>query len=147
MIKPKTGHCPKCEDGKEKPIISGLCNLHYWKHRAEVNEAKKKPKPPPKPIPKVSKKRTIENLKYKVLRIEFLGKKENKICPITGKPTTEIHHKAGRVGFADEWARNEGISLMLDTRHWIALSREGHRQVEESPEWAKENGYSINRLR
>lgn len=87
------------------------------------------------PIPKVSKKRQIENAKYSVLRIEFLGKPENRICPITNQPTTDIHHKKGRIG-----------SLLLDTRYWIALSREGHKFVEENPEWAKENGYSLNRL-
>jgi len=86
-------------------------------------------------IPKVSDKRKIENLKYSVLRTEFLGKKENQICPITKKPTTDIHHKKGRVG-----------SLFLDTKYWVALSREGHKFVEENPEWAKENGYSLNRL-
>ena len=86
-------------------------------------------------IPKVSEKRKIENLKYSVLRIEFLGKPENKVCPITKQPTTDIHHKKGRLG-----------SLFLDTKHWIALSREGHKLVEENPEWAKENGYSLNRL-
>lgn len=90
---------------------------------------------PMKPIPKVSKKRQIKNLQYSVLRTEFLGKKENQICPITGKPTTDIHHKKGRVG-----------ELFLDTKYWVALSREGHRFVEENPEWAKENGYSLNRL-
>lgn len=86
-------------------------------------------------IPKVSEKRKIENLKYSVLRVEFLGKPENQICPITGKPTTDVHHMKGRVG-----------SLFLDTRYWIALSREGHKFVEENPKWAKENGYSLNRL-
>ena len=88
-----------------------------------------------KAIPKVSDKRKIENLKYSALRIEFLGKKENRICPITKKPTTDIHHKKGRVG-----------SLLLDTRFWVALSREGHRFVEENPIWAKENGYSLDRI-
>lgn len=87
------------------------------------------------PIPKKSKKRIIEDAKYSVLRIEFLGKKENKICPITGKPTTDIHHKKGRIG-----------SLLLDTTFWVALSREGHKFVEENPIWAKENAYSLNRL-
>ena len=87
------------------------------------------------PIAKVSKKRQIENAKYSVLRIEFLGKPENRICPITKQPTTDIHHKKGRVG-----------SLFLDTRYWVALSREGHKFVEENPQWAKENGYSLNRL-
>jgi hypothetical protein len=87
------------------------------------------------PIPKVSKKRQIENAKYSVLRIEFLGKKENQICPITKKPTTDIHHKKGRVG-----------SLFLDENYWVALSREGHKFVEENPEWARKNGYSLDRL-
>jgi hypothetical protein len=88
-----------------------------------------------KPIKKVSDKRKIENLKYQVLRIEFLSKPENQKCPITGKQTTDIHHKKGRIG-----------DLLLDTTYWVALSREGHKFVEENPIWAKENGYSLNRL-
>jgi len=88
-----------------------------------------------KPIKKVSDKRKIENAKYLVLRIEFLGKPENQKCPINGKPTTDVHHMKGRIG-----------DLLLDTRYWVALSREGHKFVEENPEWAKENGYSLNRL-
>lgn len=86
-------------------------------------------------IPKVSEKRKIENLKYAAQRIVFLGKPENRVCPISGRPTTDIHHKRGRVG-----------SLFLDERYWVALSREGHKYVEEHPAWAKENGYSLNRL-
>jgi hypothetical protein len=88
-----------------------------------------------KPINKVSDKRKIENLKYTAQRIVFLGKPENQICPITGWPTTDVHHQRGRVG-----------SLFLDETYWIALSREGHQHVEENPEWAKENGYSLDRL-
>lgn len=100
------------------------------------NHSKPQPKETKKyVIPNVSEKRKIENLKYSVLRTEFLGKKENQICPITKQPTTDVHHMKGRVG-----------SLFLDTRYWIALSREGHKFVEENPEWAKENGYSLNRL-
>ncbi|WP_262885687.1 hypothetical protein [Myroides sp. LoEW2-1] len=37
-------------------------------------------------------------------------------------------------------------SLFLDTRYWLAVSREGHRMIEENPKWAKEKGYSLNRL-
>jgi len=81
-----------------------------------------------KPIPNVSKKRQAENLQYQVLRKEFLEKPENKICPITGQPTTDVHHKKGRVG-----------KLFLDTKYWIALSREGHQYVEENPNWAKDH--------
>lgn len=94
--------------------------------------SKSKPK---KSIAPVSEKRKIENLKYQAQRIVFLGKPENKICPITKKPTTDVHHSKGRVG-----------SLFLDERYWIALSREGHKYVEENPEWAKMNGLSLSRL-
>ncbi len=90
---------------------------------------------PKKPLNKISDKRKIDNLKYLAQRIVFLGKKENQICPITKTPTTDVHHKKGRVG-----------SLYLDETHWVALSREGHKFVEEHPEWSKENGYSLNRL-
>lgn len=82
-----------------------------------------------------SKKRSNQENQYTKLRKEFLARKENKICPITKKPTTDIHHKKGRIG-----------SLLLDTRYWIALSREGHQKVENNPKWAKENGYSLSRL-
>ena len=106
---------PKCQNKNRKPNLQ-LKSLY-------------------KPIKKVSDKRKIQNAKYLVLRIEFLGRPENQKCPITGKPTTDVHHMKGRIG-----------DLLLDTRYWVALSREGHKYVEENPEWAKENGYSLNRL-
>jgi len=88
-----------------------------------------------KSIKNVSTKRELENEQYKALRLEFLSRPENKICPIMKTETKDIHHKKGRIG-----------KLLLDTNYWIALSREGHRLVEENPEWAKEQGYSLNRL-
>lgn len=112
-------HCPECKDLE----------------RLYQSEKLSGKKTIPKPIKKVSEKRSVENLKYIAQRIVFLGKPENKICPITKKPTTDIHHKKGRIG-----------SLLLDERYWVALSREGHKYVEENPDWAKEHGYSLNRL-
>jgi hypothetical protein len=133
-IKVKThANCRYLECGKEFKKFKSTDK--YCSSSCEVLDKGFKEKKKPKPIPKISDKRKIDNLKYSALRIEFLGKKENKICPITKKPTTDIHHKKGRVG-----------SLLLDTRFWIALSREGHKFVEENPIWAKENGYSLDRL-
>lgn len=135
-MKNKKGFCIDCPEGsEEKFLIAKRCEIHYWKHRKKINTEKTKSKPIKKAIPKISKKKQIENLKYQVLRTEFLGKKENEICPITNKKTTEIHHKKGRVG-----------SLFLDVRYWLAVSREGHRMIEENPEWAKKEGYSLSRL-
>lgn len=82
-----------------------------------------------------SSKQSKRLKEYNRLRLEFLNKNENQICPITGGKTTEIHHKKGRIG-----------KLLNDTRYWIALSREGHIKVELNPKWAKEYGYSLSRL-
>jgi len=144
-IQVKKGLCKDCPVGsEEKPLIAKRCSTHYWNYRASLKPVKIKDIG--KPIPKVSKKKAVLDAKYTVKKIVFMAKPENKICPVTNQPTTDIHHKMGRVGFADEWARINNIPLLLDERFWLAVSREGHRQIEENPEWAKENGYSLNRL-
>jgi len=120
----KCSNCPYVNDSSANCLIK--CD---WRI-----ENSKKNKAPYK-IPKVSKKRQLENLEYQTLRAEFLAKKENSICPIMKTPTSDVHHKKGRTG-----------KLFLDTTFWIALSREGHKFVEENPEWAKLNGYSLDRL-
>lgn len=131
--------CKNCNNKfQPKYFLAKFCGestcLKAEKEWQEEKLSGKKPKPATK-IKQVSDKRKIENLKYSAQRIVFLGKPENQKCPITGKPTTDVHHMRGRVG-----------NLFLDERYWIALSREGHRYVEENPEWAKEQGYSLNRL-
>ena len=134
LIKAKEGVCVCCE--RKRLIYSRkMCQSCYWGDNKKKNEGKQKTIKEFKPIPKISQKRKIENAKYIVLRIEFLGKKENSICPVTGEKTTEIHHKKGRVG-----------SLFLDVRYWLAVSREGHKKIEENPVWAKKEGYSLSRL-
>ena len=134
LIKAKEGVCVCCE--RKRLIYSKkMCKSCYWSDNKKKNEGKQKTIKEFKPIPKISQKRKIENAKYIVLRIEFLGKKENSICPVTGEKTTEIHHKKGRVG-----------SLFLNTKFWLGVSRKGHLKIENNPEWAKENGFSENRI-
>ena len=134
LIKAKEGVCVCCE--RKRLIYSRkMCQDCYWSDNKKKNEGKQKTIKEFKPIPKISQKKKIENLKYQVLRTEFLGKKENQVCPVTGEKTTEIHHKKGRVG-----------SLFLNTKFWLGVSRKGHLKIENNPEWAKENGFSENRL-
>ena len=97
----------------------------------------------PKKINQVSEKRKLENIIYKSERIKFLSLPENKKCPITGKETTEIHHMMKRRGFADKWAIDNKLSLYLDKRFWLAVSRKGHEKIENNPNWAIEQGFSI----
>ena len=113
-----------------QPYCSSQCA--YNEHNRKQRE---KPKVAPKPIRSISKKRSKENSKYLKDRIDFLNKPENKICPVTGESTTEIHHQKGRIG-----------KLLLDQNFWLAVSRKGHQEIESNPEWAKEKGFSFNRL-
>lgn len=85
-----------------------------------------------KPIPKFSAKRSIENLKYSTQRIIFLGKAENKICPITGWPATEVHHT---------FCGKDRSKYYLDENTWLAVSRDGHNWIHDNPKEAREKGY------
>lgn len=84
-------------------------------------------------------------------RIMFLehAVKNGFTCPITGREITihdDVHHKMGRIGYADEWAREKDISLLLDVRFFLAVTRQGHEWIELHPEAAKAKGYSLSRL-
>jgi hypothetical protein len=89
----------------------------------------------PEPIKKVSDKRKSENKEYTKLRKLFLT--EYTICQVKGckELPTEVHHKKGRIG-----------KLLTDTRYFLGVCRECHNKIELEPLWAKENGYSLNRL-
>lgn len=86
-------------------------------------------------IPKVSKKRQVDQLKYKVLRIEFLGKPENKVCFIEGcnRISNTIEHRAGR------WGKN-----FLDTTTWAGCCSEHNIELEINPELAKK--YQLSKI-
>jgi hypothetical protein len=89
----------------------------------------------PKAIKKVSQKRNLENKDYTKVRKVFL---ESLIfCQVKGCKglATEVHHKKGRIG-----------KLLTDTNYFLGVCRECHNKIELEPKWAKENGYSLNRL-
>ena len=77
----------------------------------------------------VSKKRA-ERLKiYSELRKEFL---KGKICPVTGKQATEVHHLKGR--------ENDRLN---DGEFWLAVSRDGHRYIHNNPKESMEKGWLL----
>lgn len=103
-----------------------------------------------KRIKPVSIKQEDLNRRYSKKRSQFMQGliQNNKIdCPIFNHLViTDVHHMKGRKGYADEWAIKNDIPLILDVRFWIGVSRQGHNKIENNPEWARENGYSLNRL-
>jgi len=137
----KFANCKNCGDEyiESNSKYPGACSQECHKALKKIDLRLKSLRP----INKVSVKREKEDAQYRVLREEFLSRPENKICPITGWPTTEIHHKRKRRGYADDWARDSGITLYLDTRFWLAVSHEGHLWIEDNPEESYKLGYSI----
>lgn len=101
---------------------------------------------PKKPINKVSDKRKVENIIYTSNRIKFLMRPENKICFIDEcrNPATTIEHSAGRLGFYDDWARDNNISLYLDQRFWKPCCHAHNLELENNPELSKK--YQLSKI-
>ena len=92
-----------------------------------------------------------DRLLYPLARQMFLEMciRNDMTCPIKGTPITmesQIHHVAGRIGYASEEARQQGLSRLIDTTNFLAVSHEGHQWIELNPELAKKLGYSLPRL-
>jgi len=97
-------------------------------------------------IPAFSKKRKVENAKYLADRIIYLGKPENKVCFINGcnKRADTVEHTRGRKGYADEEARANGISLLLDQRFWKPCCNGHNLELENNSELSKE--YQLSKI-
>lgn len=154
-IKKKTCRADGC-DNKFTPgnSLDKYCSFNCAKpYLKPINRSGIKPPGPDKrerivrkPIKVMSAKMKTQLAKYHRLKIKFMERPENKHCPVNGQATTDVHHKMGRVGFADQSARDKDIPLLLDERFWLAVSRSGHRWIEEHPTQAKERGFSLDRL-
>ncbi len=125
---PKKCKNPECSNSAYSILIP-YCG-HVCKNKMKTPDIKLKSLY--KPIAKFSKKRQIENLQYQVLRIEFLSKIENKICPITKQLAIEIHHT---------YCGKDRAKHYLDTATWISVSRDGHNWIHDNPKEARELGF------
>jgi len=118
-----------------------LCQECNWQ-RLHPNEQKKRYELKRTPIKQkaykinqVSKSESKRQSEYSVVSKKF--KKDNPVCQVRGcdNPTTDVHHKKGKIG-----------TLLCDVRHFLASCRGCHSMIEENPVWAKEQGYSEDRL-
>jgi len=111
---------------------------------AAVRKAERRKLTVKKPIKKFSDKKRNELDQYAVLREAFLLRKW---CCVHGKPCipTQVHHAAGKVGFIDDWARENNIPALIDIRYFKPICDEAHREVTENSAWAIEQGYSFLR--
>lgn len=144
-IKQKVGICIDCpSNSKEQPLTAKRCSTHYWNYRASLKPVKIKDIG--KPIPKVSKKRKIENTQYTIKRLQFLAQPENLRCFIEGcnKRADTVEHTMGRKGFADQWARDNNISLYLDVRFWKPCCNDHNLELERNPELSQK--YQLSKI-
>jgi len=86
------------------------------------------------PIKPVSDKMTKELAKYRRLRSKYL--EATPTCEVRGcnRTATEIHHR-----------RSRGIYLCV-VEYFLAVCRPCHLKIESEVIWAKEQGYSVDRL-
>lgn len=134
--------CRECGSPKVENkdlMLCSSCNRLFRK----AMDVKIKPRPQPKRIPVVSVKMAEAMAKYIPIKNEFL---KGKMCSVyPQKKATTVHHKAGRVGYADSFGRDNNIPLLVDVRYFLPVSIDGHRKIEENPVWAKSMGYSVSR--
>lgn len=129
------------------PWSHGYCQNHQrWrtdpKWLKTVAAAKNKPrKQIKKPVHRKrirhrAPRRAAQYAQYRIDRDEFLSKPENSMCRVyPWMEATDIHHMKGKIE-----------ELLLDQRWWLPVCREAHDKLELFPDWAKENGYSLDRL-
>ena len=84
----------------------------------------------------VSLRHGIALREYYRKRKLFLSRPENRVCSVAralwglNLPTTDIHHRLGRIG-----------PLLTNERHWLAVSRESHRWIHDHPAQARARGW------
>lgn len=136
-----------------------ICKLSgvVWKQynslqKCPCEQCKSKRKPPNlklkslyKPINKVSEKRKKLNLIYEKIRIEVLSDAKFK-CFIDGctNVANTIEHRMGRKGFADEWAKENNIPLLIDKRFLAACCLQHNGELETNPELSKQ--YQLSKI-
>ncbi|OPC53429.1 hypothetical protein [Elizabethkingia bruuniana] len=124
MIPRKKKICKSCET--EKYLFGkGLCKPCYLR----INN---------KPINKISQKHKELLSEYTVIRKEFL-ESCNYICKPNlencTRKATEVHHMKGKVS----------KELYLNPKYFLPTCSSCHKYIEEHPEFAYENGFSIKR--
>lgn len=129
-----------CE-GCQTPVWSHkYCRHHQgmrtddkWLRAVEKSREKKKSKTP---IPRRTEKRAAQEAQYSKDRKEFLARPENMQCRVfPWMLATEIHHIRGRNG-----------EMLLDQKWWLPVSEPGHKKIENNPDWARENKFTLSRL-
>lgn len=97
-----------------------------------------------KKIKQVSEKRKTENQIYSVRRQLFLIQNPHCFIENCDRKATTVEHIKGRKGFADDFARDNNISLFIDERFWKPCCWEHNIELENNPELSKK--YQLSKI-
>jgi hypothetical protein len=133
---PKLKKCRACnKEFKQYKTTDKFCSskCFYSQPKKEISKSNIKPQ---------SKKLIALNAVYLKKRKIHLRKNPN--CAVfPNKKATEIHHILKRRGYADQYAEKNNIPLLIDERFFLAVSNLGHQKIENNPDWAYKNGFSL----
>lgn len=133
-------------DGCTNPVENrdiGLCATHAHQMRKQARNGAIEKQHHRTPINKVSEKTAKKLSEYLQIKKEWIKGKKCAVFPTHA--AVDVHHMKGRVGYADQWARQNNIPLLIDTRFWLPVSRDGHIEIENRKGWALKMGYSLPR--
>lgn len=132
-----------CDEHKELKQYQPKVKKVYQLKRTEI-----KPKKGYN-IPKMSKAYKKKLDAYSPIAKKF--KEENPFCEARldgcGFHTDDVHHKMGKVGYADQEALSKNITLMIDVRYFLPVCRGCHNYIEDHPEESYKKGFSLKRNR
>jgi hypothetical protein len=142
MIQAKPKECSNCKKitvlWTSNPKLCKICST-YLKSQGNISSPKQRStiigKVSSGKIKSVSDKMLVSLREYRLVRDLYMD--EYTICehPECSSPSTELHHKKGRIG-----------NLLTDSRYFCALCHDHHEWSEKNPILAKELGLSMDRL-
>lgn len=126
-MNPKLKKCKNAECSKEFMPFKTTDQFCSYKCKKASGKAK--------PPNRFSDKRKKEIPIYSALSAEFLSKPENEFCFIDGcyNKADSIEHLKGRRGYADQWARDNNIPMLNDTRFWAPCCWDHNGELERNP--------------
>lgn len=110
--------------------LCASCNRDHRKAQHQATKSKVAT-----PVNKVSPKRAEQNKEYLKLRKEYLDLYPVCEVPECNLKAVDIHHQRGRSG-----------DMLTNVSYFMAVCRKHHIEIENNPNWAKEQGFSFKRI-
>lgn len=118
----------------------GACNCPNQKFCKWWGSEKKRPGKRKRLAPRSAKVKNY-NAIYISLKESYLPGKRCAVFP--DRMAGQVHHIKGRSVnvYADTWAEQRDIPLLIDVRFWLPVSQEGHTHIHANTDEARQKGW------